>query len=425
MIDGDHPSHPTPPKRVRLGLSTCPNDTYLIHGLMSGAVKTPGLTFEIELLDVQALNERLLEGSFDIAKASYHLALRMAGQVVALPTGSALGFGNGPLLLGREGVGQSAPGPTSRVLCPGEHTTATLLYRMFHPQGAEPKQVVFSEIMPALKRGDADFGVCIHEGRFTYDESGLELIEDMGGTWETATSSPLPLGGLFARSELDEVTIDRALAALLESLSYADEHPDEALETMRAHAQELDDDVIWSHVNLYVNGWTRDLGPQGKLALDRLRDRAAAVGAIKGDRPLEVFVPLHKRRLFHAVPSRSIPHSNATSVRLTGPLTPPSLASEGFIHLSFLEQLQGSLDVHLKGEDTVVVLEVDPDHAGSDVRMEPSRGGATFPHLYRHIELETDVIAHWEISRDARGCLSLPAGIHVVRDPEDGALGSV
>ena len=130
------------PTTVRLGISTCPNDTYLFHGLLEGKIETPGLRFEIELLDVQELNERLTRGDFDVAKASFHLALQHSDELVVLPTGSALGFGNGPLLLARSGLDGSAPGPDSRVLCPGAETTATLLYRLYYSRSqrasAEP-----------------------------------------------------------------------------------------------------------------------------------------------------------------------------------------------------------------------------------------------------------------------------------------------
>ena len=138
------------PTRIHLGLSTCPNDTYLAHALLTGAVETPGLELDIELMDVQELNERLSRGDFDVAKASYHLALRHADELLVMPTGSALGFGNGPLLLARGELTGTLPSPVSRVLCPGEDTTATLLYRLFHAGGAPPEQRVFSEIMPAL-----------------------------------------------------------------------------------------------------------------------------------------------------------------------------------------------------------------------------------------------------------------------------------
>ncbi|MEC8511680.1 MAG: MqnA/MqnD/SBP family protein [Planctomycetota bacterium] len=394
------------PTRIHLGLSTCPNDTYLAHALLTGAVETPGLELDIEFMDVQRLNERLAQGDFDVAKASYHLALRHAGELLAMPTGSALGFGNGPLLLARSELTGTLPGPASRVLCPGEDTTATLLYRLFHAGGAAPEQRVFSEIMPALEAGEADFGVCIHEGRFTYEESGLVCVEDLGASWEAATSCPLPLGGLFARRSLDEAVMDAVQDALSRSIRYADDHREETLTTMRAHAQELDDSVIWSHVELYVNGWTRRLGPEGRRAIAQLAERAAGAGILAPGHALEIFEPFARRRLFHAVPAGA-----AGVLEALGEVRPTSLDEEGFVHLSQAQQLEGTLEVHFRGVDRVLLLELDPEKVAADVRFEPSRGGALFPHLFRPIDLVKDVIGRTTLCRGRAGRFELPEGI--------------
>ncbi|MEM9802373.1 MAG: MqnA/MqnD/SBP family protein [Planctomycetota bacterium] len=390
---------------LRLGISTCPNDTFLFHALLSGEVEVAGHRLEIELLDVQELNERLIAGDFDVAKASYHLALRLADELVALPTGSALGFGNGPLLLARAGLESQRPGAASRVLCPGEHTTASLLYRAFHEAGNEAEQVVFSEIMPALEAGDADFGVCIHEGRFTYAERGLALVEDLGSVWETATASPLPLGGIFARRGLGDAAIDAVQDALVRSLDRAEADRDATLPTMKRYAQELSDDVVWSHVDLYVNEWTRDLGDVGRAAIDELARRGAAAGVVPGGASLAVFEPFAERRVFHLVPL-----DGADEVPESGTLAPPSLDAEGFVHLSFPEQLAGTLDVHFEGVERVLLLELDRARVQKDVRHEISRGGASFPHLYRALDLTLDVTDRWELVR-SDGRFRLPQAL--------------
>ena len=176
------------------------------------------------------------------------------------------------------------------MLCPGEHTTATLLYKLFHPEEGTLRQVVFSDIMPALETGNADFGVCIHEGRFTWQEQGLSLVEDLGTVWEEATHAPIPLGGILARHRLGPETITRISAVLADSLAYGHGHRDETLVTMRRHAQELSDDVMFKHVDLYVNRWTADLGDMGRVALGMLQRRAVDVGLCQPDAPeLTVF----------------------------------------------------------------------------------------------------------------------------------------
>ena len=285
-------------RSIHLGISTCPNDTFTFHALMERKVDWRGLDFEVELLDVEELNRRLFAGEFDVAKASFHAALLLGNKLGVLPTGSALGFGVGPLLLAaREGMrpdetivdARGAARP-ARVLCPGAHTTATLLYQLFHPGEGELQQVVFSEIMPSLQRGEAEFGVCIHEGRFTWRDERLALVEDLGAVWEQATSAPLPLGGILARHALGSETLQKVQSVLRASLDYALAHRAETLPTLRRYAQEFSDEVLLAHVDLYVNPWTRDLGPTGRAALDQLADRAAAAGIIPpGLRRLEVF----------------------------------------------------------------------------------------------------------------------------------------
>ena len=271
---------------LRVGISTCPNDTFAFHGLLTGAVACEGVELDFELSDVQALNEGLRAGRFDVAKASFAAALSLARDWVVLPAGAALGFGVGPVVLA---AGTGAPPPRPRVLCPGEDTTATLLWRLLHPGEGELRQVVFSEIMPALERGEADLGVCIHEGRFTYAERGLVLVEDLGARWERRSGGPLPLGGLLARRSLGPRLLARLAAAVRASIRHGFEAPAAALETMRRHASEQSDDVLLQHVQLYVNAETLGLSPAGREALEALGRRARASGWLAADEPaLEV-----------------------------------------------------------------------------------------------------------------------------------------
>lgn len=274
--------------RVRLAISPCPNDTFAFHGLLSGAVRVATdagepIELALELHDIETLNRGLLEGRFDVAKASFAAALGLGARATVLRAGSALGFGVGPLLLASPRRASPSAGriaPDARVLCPGEHTTAHLLYRLFHAGEGRVEHVVFSEILPALARGEAEYGVCIHEGRFTYERHGLERIEDLGATWESRTRSPLPLGGIVACDHVPAGTVRALDRAIVASLDHARAHPQAALVTMRAHARELDDAVLWKHVELYVNDWTRDLGPLGAQALEELARRARAAGLV-------------------------------------------------------------------------------------------------------------------------------------------------
>ena len=266
-------------KKIHLGISTCPNDTFAFHGLMTRSVDMRGLEFDIELIDIQQLNDRLFAGEFDFAKTSFHAALLLCQDTVVLPSGSALGYGVGPLLLSsKPNVMPSDQGQLT--LCPGQHTTASMLNTLFYPNITRVDHVVFSEIMPRLQQGEADFGVCIHEGRFTWQEKGLGLVADLGTCWESETGCPLPLGGIIARRSLPAEIIAAVQAVLYDSIQFALADRDAALPTMREYAQEFDDDVLMKHVDLYVNEWTVDLGATGQSALDQLSERAKSCGLL-------------------------------------------------------------------------------------------------------------------------------------------------
>ena len=268
---------------IRLGISTCPNDTFAFAALMNRKVDWRGLDFQIQLLDIQQLNEGLFADAFDVAKTSFYAAMLLADRYGVLPSGSALGFGVGPLLLAA--TEETSPRRASQLtLCPGEHTTANLLFNLFYPRTTKIKHVVFSEIMPKLKAGAADFGVCIHEGRFTWQNEGLAMVEDLGARWESETKHPLPLGGLVASHRLRDTVVSTVQRTIRESIEYARADPSSALPTMRMHAQEFDDEVLMKHVELYVNDWTVDLGSEGRAALAELFARAS-----NGIHQLEVF----------------------------------------------------------------------------------------------------------------------------------------
>ena len=266
-------------RKIHIGISTCPNDTFTFHGLMTRSVDWRGLEFEIELIDIQQLNDRLFNGHFDAAKTSFHAALLLADETVVLPSGSALGFGVGPLLLSSE-PGQTPTDDKQLTLCPGQHTTASLLNSLFYPETTRVEHVVFSQIMPRLQEKKANFGVCIHEGRFTWEQQGLGLVEDLGTRWETETDCPLPLGGIVARRCLGDDVIAKVQGVIRDSLEFALADRDAALPTMRKYAQEFDDDVLMKHVDLYVNKWTTDLGSTGNNALQQLSERAQSIGLV-------------------------------------------------------------------------------------------------------------------------------------------------
>ena len=285
--------------KIRMAISTCPNDTFAFHGILNGKVDLLGLDFQIELLDIQQLNEGLFQDRFDVAKASFHAAAILSDRTLVLPSGSALGFGVGPLLLSaNEGASPDdalAISGGTRTLCPGEFTTAAMLFQLFYGEAIALKRTrvehqVFSAIMPSLKGKSAEFGVCIHEGRFTWAEEGLFLVEDLGTRWEVETGVPLPLGGILARRDLNKETLARIQRVIRSSIVYGLEHRDETLPTMRKFAQEFDDEVLMAHVELYVNDWTVDLGQEGCQALSVLSQKAIEQRIMSPSQPaIEVY----------------------------------------------------------------------------------------------------------------------------------------
>jgi 1,4-dihydroxy-6-naphthoate synthase len=269
--------------KLRVGLSPCPNDTFAFHAILERRIDLRGLEIEPQLLDVQQLNEGLFADRFDVSKASFHAALLLADRYDVLGAGSALGFGVGPLLV--SAGGDVTPSAESRVLCPGATTTATLLYHCLHPGQGRISHTMFSEIAPALHRGDADLGVLIHEGRLTYERDGLALVEDLGTSFEQLAGAPVPLGGILAARTLPAGVAETFCAVLRDSIAYGWANREETLTTIRAHAQEMDEDVIWPYVELYVNPHTVKLGADGARAIDVMERTAREAGVIPDGLP--------------------------------------------------------------------------------------------------------------------------------------------
>jgi 1,4-dihydroxy-6-naphthoate synthase len=275
--------------KLRVGLSPCPNDTFIFHALLHGLVKTHGVTFEPVMEDVESLNERMLRGELEVTKASFAAFAHARDAYAAIRTGGALGRGNGPLVVARRPM-KPHELASGRVLLPGRLTTAALLFGSFHPECDETPSVRYDEVLPALVRGDAHAGVVIHELRFTYREKGLHLVEDLGERFEKTTGAPVPLGGVFVRRDVPADVARNVERWVGESLSLAREDPSASREFVRAHAQEQSEGVTAAHIGLYVNEFSAGYGREGEDAISRLLLLAEKAGrAPKSARP--VFVP--------------------------------------------------------------------------------------------------------------------------------------
>lgn len=269
--------------KLRIGLSPCPNDTFLLHALLHGLVPTGDVTFEPVIEDVETLNERMLAGDLPVTKASFAAFARARDRYAACRTGAALGRGAGPLVVASRPLGTHELGDR-KVLLPGEHTTAALLFRTFHPEVTDTPHLRYDLHLPALGRGEADAAVVIHELRFTFRERGLHQVEDLGIRWERTTRLPLPLGGFFVRRDVEPALARNVERWIGESLAFAREHPEASREFVRSHAQELSEGVTSRHIGLYVNEFSAALGPEGEKAVERLLLLAERTGAAAASR---------------------------------------------------------------------------------------------------------------------------------------------
>lgn len=251
---------------LRLAISPCPNDTFMFDAIVNRRIECGDFEFEVTYLDIEQLNASALEHKYDITKCSTALLPAIYERYALLDSGSALGRGNGPLLVRRKGDKT----PLRHIAVPGEHTTANALVMRLFPEIECRTPRLFSEIASSVERGEFDGGVLIHEGRFVYHKSNLELVADLGIEWERRTALPLPLGAIVASRELEESTIREFEALLGRSIAYAFEHPAISRDYIKEHAQELDDAVIDSHIALFVNDFSLSLGKEGRAAIEQL-----------------------------------------------------------------------------------------------------------------------------------------------------------
>ena len=256
---------------ISLAFSPCPNDTFIFDAIVHRRIDLEGLAFDYSMADVEELNRWALEEKRDMIKVSYHAWLSMRKGYTLLDSGSAMGFGNGPLLVAKNQMPDAGyQMPDMRIALPGEHTTAHLLFKTAFPQAEKKKFMRFSDIEGAILSGEVDAGVIIHENRFTFEQKGLVKIMDLGEYWENLTQSPIPLGGIVVRNSLGEEVIAKLNRIMSRSVQYAMDHPDEAMPFVREHAQEMDEEVMKQHINLYVNKFTLDPGVEGKRAIQTL-----------------------------------------------------------------------------------------------------------------------------------------------------------
>jgi 1,4-dihydroxy-6-naphthoate synthase len=266
---------------LTLGFSPCPNDCFMFDAIVNKRIDLEGLDFDVRMADVEALNKAAFAGDVDVTKLSYHAYAYCAGDYVLLDAGSALGRNCGPLLISKRAVAsEEAKAGKLRIAIPGKFTTANFLLGLAFPNAQDKTELLFSEIESAVASGEFDAGLIIHENRFTYQAKGLKKVVDLGEFWESETGAPIPLGGIVARRSLPHEVQQAVNRLLRRSVEYAFAHRDASLPFVRAHAQEMSEEVMYKHIDLYVNEYSIDLGPEGRRAVTTLFDRAAASGII-------------------------------------------------------------------------------------------------------------------------------------------------
>jgi len=277
--------------KLSLGFSPCPNDTFIFDALIHHKIDTEGLDFEVHYEDVETLNKKAFNGELDVTKLSYHAYAYITDKYVLLDSGSALGFGVGPLLISDLEISISdlknnqirnrqseIRNPVIGI--PGKYTTANFLLGLAFPEATNKEILVFSDIENAVLDGRVDIGLIIHENRFTYQDKGLKKVIDLGDYWEKQTGCAIPLGGIVANRNLLLDVQHKLNRVLRRSVEFAFANPKSGLEFIRSHAQEMSEEVMYKHIDLYVNQYSVDLGTEGRKAIKLMFDTALEKGII-------------------------------------------------------------------------------------------------------------------------------------------------
>jgi len=265
--------------KIKIGFSTCPNDTFMFDALVHKKIDTKGLDFDVTLADIEELNNLTKQGEIDVLKTSFHNYAYVSDKYVLLDSGSALGKNNGPILISKYKI---YPDEISdlHIAIPGEKTTANLLLSIAYPNVKKKTEYIFSDIEDVVLSKEVDAGLIIHENRFTYAKKGLKKIIDFGEYWEEKLKSPIPLGGIVIKRSLKyelQLTINKLIR---QSIEYAYLHKGSAEKFIKENAQEMNDEVIQKHIDLYVNSYSINLGKKGREAINVLYNKANSLGII-------------------------------------------------------------------------------------------------------------------------------------------------
>jgi 1,4-dihydroxy-6-naphthoate synthase len=252
--------------KLRFSISPCPNDTFIFAPLILGKIDTGELQFEFHLDDVEALNKEAISGRADITKLSFNAFTRVYQQYQLLTSGAALGNNCGPLLISKRLLTEQEINEAI-IGIPGINTTAFLLLKFAYGPDLKVQEMLFSDIEQSILDEKINAGIIIHENRFTYAKKRLVKIMDLGEHWEQTTKSPIPLGGIVVRRDLPldiKLKVDELVT---QSIRYAFANPEEHMPYIQSHAQEMEEEVMKAHINLYVNDYSVHPGETGLKAI--------------------------------------------------------------------------------------------------------------------------------------------------------------
>lgn len=272
--------------RISLAISPCPNDTFMFYGMIKKKI-AHDLDIQVTFLDIEELNQAALKSTYDVSKISFSLLSKVTDKYWLLDSGSALGEACGPLIISKS-LDTIANNSDYHCLIPGLNTTANFLLSTLYPNIKYKEVVLFSDIEYKLDQGYADLGLVIHETRFTYKQNGFNKISDLGQEWESSTGLPIPLGGIVASRSLDTEVINQLSKAIYESIKYAYANEEEVLAYCKEYAQEMRSDVMKSHIDLYVNQYSKNLGEKGRQTIIYMLQKMTESGLIK-EIPKEIF----------------------------------------------------------------------------------------------------------------------------------------
>ncbi len=265
-------------REINVAHSPDSDDAFMFYGLATNKVRVPGLKFTHTLCDIETLNRKAMEGYYDVSAISFHAYPYVQDKYALMPSGGSVGEGYGPMIVSMRSYTLDEVRKL-RIAVPGTMTTAYLALKLFAPD-IETVVVPFDQIIPQILEGKHEAGLIIHEGQLTYSRSGLYRIVDMGKWWRDMTGLPLPLGGNAIRRDLGPELTESICRALKDSIRYALDHREEALQYAMQFARDLDTQSADKFVGMYVNERTVDYGEDGREAIRRLLEMGYKQGII-------------------------------------------------------------------------------------------------------------------------------------------------